>query len=151
MYMSFAYRFSVVMEICLYALFIILGLPTTFTGQPACRDNQEEFGFALVGHDYKSVYADHFSRCYFECTSEERCQSVTYLWDQKECKMNNETKKSRPEDYVQNPAAAYMENTFRGIVNQEHFSVMSVNHFGREGTVIFTFARWLLRFLHELS
>ena len=117
MYMSFAYRFSVAMEICLYALFVILGLPITFTGQPACRDNQEEFGFALVGHDYKSVYADHFSRCYFECTSEERCQSVTYLWDQKECKMNNETKKSRPEDYVQNPAATYMENTFRGIVN----------------------------------
>ena len=50
MYMSFAYRFSVAMEICLYALFIILGLPTTFTGQPACRDNQEEFGFALVGY-----------------------------------------------------------------------------------------------------
>ena len=30
--------------------------------------------------------------------------------------MNNETKESRPDDYVENPAATYKENTFRGIV-----------------------------------
>ena len=83
----------------------------------ACRDNRDEFGFALVGHDYTSVHADHFGRCFFECISGERCQSVTYLWDKKECKMNNETKKSRPEDFLENPASTYMENNFRGIIN----------------------------------
>ena len=29
--------------------------------------------------------------------------------------MNKETKKSRPEDFVENPAATYMENNFRGL------------------------------------
>ena len=42
---------------------------------------------------------------------------MTYLWDKKECKMNNETKKSRPEDFLENPASTYMENNFRGIIN----------------------------------
>ena len=28
--------------------------------------------------------------------------------------MNKETKKSRPEDFIDNAAATYMENTFRG-------------------------------------
>ena len=80
----------------------------------ACQDNREEFGFALVGHDYRDVHADHFGRCFFECSLEEKCQSVTYLWNAKECKMNNETKKSRPGDFVKNEAATYMENNFRG-------------------------------------
>ena len=81
-----------------------------------CRDNREEFGFALDGHDYKTVHADNFGRCFFESSLDEKCQSVTYLWSSKECKMNNETKKSRPGDFYENPAATYMENPFRGIV-----------------------------------
>ena len=81
----------------------------------ACKDNREEFGFALVGHDFKSVHADNFARCFFECSLEERCQSMTFLWNVKECQMKNETKKSRPEDFVENPAATYIENNFRGL------------------------------------
>ncbi|KAJ7382432.1 hypothetical protein OS493_035081 [Desmophyllum pertusum] len=106
------------MEIFLYVLLLIL------VHQPAvvadrhqsgvCRDNREEFGYALVGHDFRTVHADNFGRCFFECTLEERCQSVTYHWNGKECKMKKETKKSRPEDFVENPAATYMENNFRG-------------------------------------
>ena len=45
----------------------------------ACEDNREEFGFALAGHDFRSVHADNFARCFFECSLEERCQSVTFL------------------------------------------------------------------------
>ena len=100
-------------------LLILLVHPAAGTaGQPrtgVCRDNREEFGFALVGHDYKTFHADNFARCYFECSLEERCQSVTYICSTKECKMNKETKKSRPEDFEENPAATYMENIFRGI------------------------------------
>ena len=102
-----------------YALLFFLVHPAAvFADQPrngACRDNREEFGFALVGHDYKTVHADNFGRCFFECTSGEKCQSVTFLWNTKECKMNKETKKSRPESFEENPAATYMENNFRGI------------------------------------
>ena len=81
----------------------------------ACRYNREEFGFALIGHDLRNVQADNFARCFFVCSTEERCQSVTYLWNKKECKMKKETEKSRPEDFVENPASAYMENNFRGL------------------------------------
>ena len=82
----------------------------------ACRDNREEFGFELIGHDYKSFYAENFGRCFFECSIDERCQSATFLWNSKECKMKNETKRSRPADFVENPAATYMENSFRGMI-----------------------------------
>ena len=87
----------------------------------ACKDNREEFGFALVGHGIRSVHADNFARCYFECSLEERCQSVTFPWNKKECQIKNETKKSRPEDFVENPAATYMENNFRGLSFQLFF------------------------------
>ena len=90
-----------------------------FGGKPnsrlGCKDNREEFGFALVGHDFRSVHADNFARCFFECSLEERCQSVTFLWNEKECQIKKETKKSRPGDFVENPAATYMENNFRGL------------------------------------
>ena len=102
------------------ALFAILVHPApAFADQPrngACRDNRDEYGFALVGHDYKTVHADNFGRCFFECSLQEKCQSVTYYWNNKECKMNNETKISRPEDFEKNSVATYKENTFRGVV-----------------------------------
>ena len=80
-----------------------------------CRDNKDEFGFALVGHDYSTIRADNFGHCFLECSSGEKCQSVTFLWNTKECKLNNETKKSRPEAFQKHPAATYMENQFRGM------------------------------------
>lgn len=82
-----------------------------------CRGNRDEFGFALVGHDYKSSYADNVGRCFFLCSTDERCQSATFFWNTKECKMNRETKASRPADFVKNPSATYIENYFRGNVN----------------------------------
>ena len=106
------------MKILTYALFVFLVRPVAVTAdQPrndVCRDKRDEFGFALVGHDYKTLHADNFGRCFFECSLEERCQSVTYFWNNKECKFNKVTKKSRPEDFEENPVATYMENSLRG-------------------------------------
>ena len=100
------------------ALVILIHSDAVFANKPhngACRDKRDEFGFALVGHDYKSAHAENFGRCFFKCSLEERCQSVTYLWNNKECKINNETKNSRPEAFEEHPAATYMENSFRGM------------------------------------
>ena len=99
-------------------LFLVHPAAAVSTNEPrngACRDNREEFGFALIGHDYKSFHADNFGRCFFKCSIDEICQSATFLWNSKECKMKNETKRSRPADFVENPAATYMENSFRGM------------------------------------
>ena len=107
------------MAVFWYALLIFLVHPVAaFAYQSrekgACRDNREEFGFSLLGHDYESMYADNFGRCFFVCSSGEKCQSATFLWETKECKLNNETKKSRPEAFVKHPAATYMTNPYRG-------------------------------------
>ena len=103
-----------------FAVLLFLVHPAAVsTNEPrngACRDNREEFGFALIGHDYKSFHADNFGRCFFECSIDEICQSATFLWNSKECKMKNETKRSRPADFVENSAATYMENSFRGMM-----------------------------------
>ena len=106
------------MEILFYALLVVLVHPAAIFADPprtgACRKNREEFGFALVGHDFTSIHADNFALCFAECSLKEMCQSVTYLWNRKECKMNSETKKSKPGAFEENPSATYMENTFRG-------------------------------------
>ena len=99
-------------------LFIFVVHPAVVFGNKPrndlCQNNRDEFGFALVGHDYKTIHADNFGRCFFECSLDERCQSATFLWNTKECKMKNETKKSRPADFEKNAAATYMENSSRG-------------------------------------
>ena len=55
-----------------FAVLLFLVHPAAVsTNEPrngACRDNREEFGFALIGHDYKSFHADNFGRCFFECS-----------------------------------------------------------------------------------
>ena len=88
-----------------------------------CQDTgREEFGWALIGDDYKSSTAENFGQCFFDCTLDEQCQSATFLWNTKECKLKKETKKSRPMDMEENPAATYMENPFRGILRHLRFS-----------------------------
>ena len=37
-----------------------------------------------------------------------RCQSVNYVMSRQLCELNNRTKESRPEDFVQDPARVYM-------------------------------------------
>ena len=88
-----------------FALLHFLVHPVQVFGGGECKDNREEFGFALAGHDLKTIPADNFARCFFECSLDERCQSATFLWNNKECQLKKETKKSRPEDFVENPAA----------------------------------------------
>ena len=88
-----------------------------------CQDTgREEFGWSLIGHEYKSSTAENFGQCFFDCTLDEQCQSATFLWNTKECKLKKETKKSRPMDMEENPAATYMENPFRGILRHLRFS-----------------------------
>ena len=112
--------FLIRMDGVFFAVLLFLVHPAAVsTNEPrngACRDNREEFGFALIGHDYKSFHADNFGRCFFKCSIDEICQSATFLWNSKECKMKNETKRSRPADFVENPAGTYMENSFRGMI-----------------------------------
>ena len=117
---STVFFFLIRMDGVFFAVQLFLVHPAAVsTNEPrngACRDNREEFGFALIGHDYKSFHADNFGRCFFKCSIDEICQSATFLWNSKECKMKNETKRSRPADFVENPAATYMENSFRGMI-----------------------------------
>ena len=59
-----------------------------------CQDTgREEFGWALIGHDYEIFTAEHFGLCFFDCSLHEKCQSTMFLWNTKECKLNKETKK----------------------------------------------------------
>ena len=60
-----------------------------------CQENREEFGWALIGHDYKCLTAANFGRCFFECSLDEKCQSTTCLWNVRECKLKKEAKRSR--------------------------------------------------------
>ena len=110
---------SAILGFMFYVVEIIADQPPN----AVCQDTgREEFGWALIGHDYKSSTAEDFGQCFFDCTLDEQCQSATFLWNTKECKLKKETKKSRPMDMEENPAATYMENPFRGILRHLGFS-----------------------------
>ena len=44
-----------------------------------CQDTgREEFGWALIGHDYKSSTAESFGRCFFDCSLDEKLPRYFY-------------------------------------------------------------------------
>ena len=110
---------SAILGVMFYVVEIIADQPPN----AVCQDTgREEFEWSLIGHEYKSSTAENFGQCFFDCTLDEQCQSATFLWNTKECKLKKETKKSRPMDMEENPAATYMENPFRGILRHLRFS-----------------------------
>ena len=73
---AFFRMFISLMAVFWCALFSFLKHPKEVFGEKldrgrACKDNREEFGFALVGHDFRSLHADNFARCYLECSLED--------------------------------------------------------------------------------
>ena len=67
---------SAILGFMFYVAEIIADQPSNAVCQETGR---EEFGWALIGHDYKSSTAENFGQCFFGCTLDEQCPRATFL------------------------------------------------------------------------
>ena len=79
-----------------------------------CLDSSSEFGFHLTNHVMDSFQVDRISRCLIICNENPVCQSMNFNRVSRTCQLNNETKKSRPEDFLRNKEFIHAENIDRG-------------------------------------
>lgn len=84
-------------------------------GQRCKLTQRTEYGFALVGHVYKSFTVDRLFSCYSYCNTQQACQSLNFNLADKRCEFNNETHRSRPDKLKINDASVYAENPDRGM------------------------------------
>ena len=73
-----------------------------------CKRLRSIYGSLLKGHVFQEHNAANILACSLLCHSNIRCQSVNYVMSRQLCELNNRTKESRPEDFVQDPARVYM-------------------------------------------
>mgnify|MGYP000465326347 CR=1 FL=1 len=55
----------------------LLTRPLVWAGE-SCRNDNSEYGFALVDHVYRSFFADRLVSCYMSCSMQAACQSLSY-------------------------------------------------------------------------
>ena len=79
-----------------------------------CADSRSEFGYHLTNHVMDSFRVDRISRCLIICNENPVCQSMNFNRVSRTCQLNNETKKSRPEDFLRNKEFIHAENIDRG-------------------------------------
>ena len=81
-----------------------------------CKRVQSMYGTMLRGHVFQEHNAANILARSLLCNSNIRCQSIKYLMSRHLCELNSKTKKTRPEDYVQDSDRVYLRRpSKRGI------------------------------------
>lgn len=79
-----------------------------------CTDHSSEFGFLLTDHIVRSLKVDRLGSCLIACSDDQTCQSFNFNLVNKICDFNNETKRSRPSNFVEKEIYVYSDNFARG-------------------------------------
>ncbi|KAL9964025.1 hypothetical protein ACROYT_G027598 [Oculina patagonica] len=73
-------------------------------------DTYSVYQMMLKGHTFETFKARPMSLdCREACNADVRCQSYNYVFFKDICELNNRTKETRPEDFVQNSERYYMK------------------------------------------
>ena len=95
-------------------IFSLIWFPAFTSTSKPCNNNPSEYGFALLGHVYKSFLADRLVSCYISCNMQPACQSLNYNLADKTCELNNDTKYFRPRHFLEKVTFVYAENPDSG-------------------------------------
>ncbi|XP_015776013.1 PREDICTED: neurocan core protein-like [Acropora digitifera] len=68
-------------------------------------------GKALLGHTYKTAQAGELFRCFVRCERDSACKSCNFKHAQEICEMNNETKETKPNDFISDDQSYYIKCT----------------------------------------
>ena len=93
--------------LCVFCLISLMS--TCWTAGEQCKFYQVPIrGKALRGHTYKTAKAGELFRCYVRCERDPACKSCNFIHTQEICEMNNETKVTKPNDFITDEQSYYI-------------------------------------------
>ena len=114
------------MSVALFAFYFLSLVSTSETTGEQCKVYQVPLrGKALCGHTYRTAKAGELFRCYVRCERDPSCKSCNFKHKQEICEMNNETKETKPDDFITDEQSYYIKRTGGGVYNSKR---LSVNH-----------------------
>ena len=112
------------MSVALFAFFLLSLVSTSETTGEQCKVYQVPLrGKALCGHTYRTAKAGELFRCYVRCERDPACKSCNFKHRQQICEMNNETKETKPNDFITDEQSYYIKRTGGGEYNSKRGSV----------------------------
>ena len=103
------------MSVAIFAFYLMSLVSTSDTADEQCKVYQVPIrGKALRGHTYKRAKAGELFRCYVRCERDPACKSCNFKHGQEICEMNNETKESKPQDFITDEQSYYIKRTGGG-------------------------------------
>ena len=104
------------MMLCVPYLIFLMSARQTYSKQ--CEVYQVPIrGKALRGHAYNTARVGELFRCYMRCERDPACKSCNFKHTQRTCEMNNETKETKPNDFITDEQSYYIERTGGGRYN----------------------------------
>ena len=101
-----------------HVFYLIFMMTATQTDGEACKAYQVSIpGKALRGHTYKTERVEELFKCYVRCERAPACNSCNFKHTQKTCEMNNETKETKPNDFISDEQSYYLKQTGGGGYN----------------------------------
>ena len=98
------------MSMMLYVFYFILMLSAWRTHGEQCKVYQVPIrGKALRGNTYKTAKAGELFRCFVRCERDPMCKSCNFKHTQEICEMNNETKETKPNDFITDEQSYYIK------------------------------------------
>ena len=101
------------MSMMLYVLYLILMTSVWQTHGEQCRAYQ----VPIRGHTYKTAQAGELFRCFVRCERDSACKSCNFKHTWEICEMNNETKETKPNDFISDEQSYYIKRTGGGGYN----------------------------------
>ena len=103
------------MSVTIFAFYLMSLVSTSETTGEQCKVYQVPIhGKALRGHTYKTAKAGELFRCYVRCERDPACLSCNFKHAQEICEMNNETKETKPNDFITDEQSYYIKRTGGG-------------------------------------
>ncbi|XP_067056243.1 uncharacterized protein [Acropora muricata] len=100
------------MSLALYAIYLISLVNTGETAGEQCKVHQVPIqDKALRGHTYQTAKVGELFRCYVRCERDPACKSCNFKHTHEICEMNNETKETRPNDFITEKQSYYIKHT----------------------------------------
>ena len=98
------------MHATFYTIYLIVCIFASKTTGQQCTPSEVSIpDKALNGHTYKTTVVSGPIQCQVLCENDPKCRSYNFYILTKECEMNDETKESKPNDFVTDDQRFYMK------------------------------------------
>ena len=100
------------MSMTLYVFYLIFMSSARQTNGEQCKVYQVSiYGKALHGHTYKTEKVGGLFTFYVQCDRDPASKSCNFKHTKDICKMNNQTKETKPNDFISDEQSYYIKRT----------------------------------------